>query len=113
MWEKVESRLHHPLKIFPFGGEDADEVMLYGTVEYGLRGAGKKTVDWSARAHFVKPDGRLKMDYYQVYLVSSASLRSEQGTYICFGRQPDERVPSSQLWNIGLPYERARTDSHP
>lgn len=45
--------------------------MLYGTVDYTLKDGRGTTVDWSARAHFVKKEGEeLKMDFYQVYLVS-------------------------------------------
>lgn len=72
MWEKVSSRSHRPIKIFPFGSY-SDEVMLYGTVEYGLKAGGNSGLDWAARAHLVKNEedgGKVKMDFYQVYLVS-------------------------------------------
>ena len=69
MWEKVSSRAHAPLKIFPFG-PDANEVMLYGTVKYGLKAGGESSKDWAARAHLVKDgEGTVMMDFYQVYLV--------------------------------------------
>lgn len=74
MWEKVSSRLHSPLKIFPAGAKGADEVMLYGTVSYTFKDGRKGSVDWAARANLVKEDGKVKMKYYQVYLVS-LSLR--------------------------------------
>ena len=44
--------------------------MLYGTVQYGLKAGGESGLEWAARAHLVKDDGRVKMDFYQVYLVS-------------------------------------------
>lgn len=44
MWEKVESRSHTPTKIFPFGGAEADEVMIYGVVKYGLKAGGESEV---------------------------------------------------------------------
>lgn len=69
MWEKVASRKHQALKIFPFG-PGSNECMLYGTVKYGLKAGGESGVDWAARAHLVKDNGRVKMDFYQVYLVS-------------------------------------------
>ena len=72
MWEHVASRSHKPLKIFPFG-PNADEVMLYGTVLYGLKNGKSNEITWAARAHLVKDGGDLKMDLYQVYLVCSAS----------------------------------------
>ena len=69
MWQKVASRKHKPTKIFPFG-PNADEVMLFGTVDYVLKEGGESSVDWAARAHLVEEGGRVKMDFYQVYLVS-------------------------------------------
>lgn len=73
MWEKVASRKHKAIKIFPFG-PSSDECMLYGTVQYGLKAGGESGVDWAARAHLVKEGGKVKMDFYQVYLVSKHSL---------------------------------------
>lgn len=70
-WEKVASRLHSPLKIFPFG-ENASEVMLYGTVAYVLKDGRKADVAWGARANLVKDDGKWKFEYYQVYLDTAA-----------------------------------------
>ncbi|KAH8707604.1 hypothetical protein GQ44DRAFT_830925 [Phaeosphaeriaceae sp. PMI808] len=74
MWEKVLSRKHDVLKIFPFGSW-SDEVMLYGTVKYGLKSGGENGVDWAARAHLVKEDGKVKMDFYQVYLDTGAMAK--------------------------------------
>lgn len=71
MWDKVAKRSHKPVQLFAFGA-GSDDVMLYGTVDYTLKDGRGTTVDWSARAHFTKEaDGGLKMDFYQVYLVSS------------------------------------------
>lgn len=72
MWEKVAARTHSPLKIFPAGAAGADEVMLYGTVAYTLKDGRQAGVDWAARANLVKSgdDGKVRMRYYQVYLVS-------------------------------------------
>jgi hypothetical protein len=69
MWQKVASRKHTPTKIFPFG-TSSDEIMIYGTVEYVLKDGGESKVDWAARAHLVETEGRVRMDFYQVYLVS-------------------------------------------
>ncbi|KAJ4406368.1 hypothetical protein N0V91_004577 [Didymella pomorum] len=71
MWEKVASRKHKAIKIFPFG-PNSDECMLYGTVEYGLKAGGESGVDWAARAHLVKDGEKVKMDFYQVYLDTAA-----------------------------------------
>lgn len=69
MWEKVQSRLHTPIKIFPFGSHST-EVMLYGTVAYTLKDGKKAEVEWAARANLVKENERWKLSFYQVYLVS-------------------------------------------
>lgn len=80
MWEKVTSRSHKPGKIFPFPSTPSDtgddEVMLHGTVDYVLKDGGKQvSVDWAARARLVGgEDGQLRMGFYQVYLVGSASF---------------------------------------
>lgn len=78
MWEKVSARSHKPIKIFPFPSSSSgggEEVMLYGTVDYVLKNGGKNvSVDWAARAHLVEQAGELKMDFYQVYLVSTCLL---------------------------------------
>jgi hypothetical protein len=44
--------------------------MIYGTVAYSFKEGGDSSLDWAARAHLVKDEGRVKMDFYQVYLVS-------------------------------------------
>ena len=44
--------------------------MLFGTVDYTLKDGRSTGIDWAARAHFVEDKGALKMDHYQVYLVS-------------------------------------------
>lgn len=72
MWEKVSSRLHSPLKIFPAGAKGADEVMLYGTVAYTFKDGKEGAVDWAARANLVKDGEKVKMRYYQVYLDTAA-----------------------------------------
>lgn len=68
LWEKVQTRRHHPTKIFPFG-PNGNEVMLYGTVEYVLKDGKKSGLEWAARGHLVKEGGEVKMDFYQVYMV--------------------------------------------
>ena len=74
MWEKVASRKHKAIKIFPFG-PNSDECMLYGTVQYGLKAGGESGLDWAARAHLVRDNGAVKMDLYQVYLVSARASK--------------------------------------
>ena len=84
MWEKVQNRLHRPLKIFPYG-PNADEVMLFGKVQYGLKTGGQSSVEWAAYARLKKVDGSAKMDFYQVYLVSS-------GEQTVFGYNTELRI---------------------
>lgn len=69
LWEKVASRVHNPIKIFPYG-PNSNEVMLHGTVKYGLKAGGESSLDWAAYARLVKEGGKVKMEFYQVYLVS-------------------------------------------
>ncbi len=66
MWEKVASRKHVAEKIFAFG-PGSDEVMLHGTVEYGMKDGTKALKEWAARAKMSKEGGRVKMSFYQVY----------------------------------------------
>ncbi|KAJ4360891.1 uncharacterized protein N0V89_001459 [Didymosphaeria variabile] len=71
LWEKVASRVHNPIKIFPYG-PNSNEVMLHGTVNYGLKAGGESSVDWAAYARLVKDEGKVKMEFYQVYLDTGA-----------------------------------------
>jgi len=48
--------------------------MLHGTVKYELRAGGESEVDWAAYAKLVKVDGKVKMVFYQVYLVRRKSV---------------------------------------
>ncbi len=92
MWEKVASRKHKASRIFPFGS-NSDEFMLYGTVQYGLKAGGESGLDWAARAHLVKDNGRVKMDFYQVYLVSMRALMCTNLTGVrILGRKPNSQV---------------------
>jgi hypothetical protein len=71
MWTAVSQRKHTIRKVFPFGA-DGREVMLYGDVEYELRSGDKATVEWAGRAELEKSahNGKYRMRFYQVYLVS-------------------------------------------
>lgn len=69
LWEKVKSRRHFPIKVFPFGHSSSD-LMLYGTVEYVLKSDERPSMDWAARATLVVVEGVVKLKHYQVYLVS-------------------------------------------
>ncbi|KIW67880.1 hypothetical protein PV04_07095 [Phialophora macrospora] len=74
LWTGPVLRRKHTLdKIFPFGsaGADAREVMVYGSVEYGLKNGKELTVQWAARALFSEYEGDLRFKLYQVYLDSA------------------------------------------
>ena len=83
MWEKVAKRSHKPIQIYAFGA-GSDDVMLHGTVDYVLKDDRKTSTSWGAKAHFTKEDGELRMDFYQVFLVSivSPSIELQQLTSI-------------------------------
>ena len=76
LWSGPIQRRKHTLeKIFPFGtGDDAREVMLYGSVEYELKNGKELTVQWAARAVLAEYEGGLRFKFYQVYLVSDLTL---------------------------------------
>lgn len=66
----VKTRKHSLHKIFPFG-DNSNELMLYGNVEYVLKNGKELSVDWAGRALIAKGDPKkLRMAFYQVYLVS-------------------------------------------
>lgn len=69
MWEKVAKRSHVPRQIFTFGG--SSEYMLHGSVGYELKDGRKTSTEWAARGQLVQVDGKLKMKFYQVFLVSA------------------------------------------
>ena len=94
MWEKVASRSHNPLKIFPFG-EKSNEVMLYGTVDYDLKDGRKASIPWAARAHLTKEEGDVKMDFYQVYLVSFWLVLYVSLLLLTYCRIQRHRIPAS------------------
>ena len=73
----VQKRKHHLKKIFPFG-DNSNEMMVYGTVDYGLKNGKDVSVDWAGRALFSEEGGKLKMATYQVYLVSQSSVMCER-----------------------------------
>ncbi|GAA5911616.1 hypothetical protein JCM8208_005692 [Rhodotorula glutinis] len=66
MWGGVVERSHRPRAVFSAG--DARELMLHGTVSYGLRdGSRVDNVGWAALVVFAEGD-ELKMRRYQVWL---------------------------------------------
>lgn len=75
LWEKVSSRHHTAVKVFPFGA-NSNEAMLYGTVTYGLKAGGESALDWAARAQLGRDEeGRVRLEFYQVYLDTGAQAK--------------------------------------
>ncbi|KAI1213221.1 uncharacterized protein F4807DRAFT_410181 [Annulohypoxylon truncatum] len=75
MWERTKSRRHKPGKVFPatFGGADEGEgmtieYMLQGSVDFVLKNGEQKAVSWAGHAVLNDAQGRLKYQFYQVYL---------------------------------------------
>lgn len=68
MWDKVASRDHNIKQLFAFS-EGSDDLMAYGTVGFEFKDGRKGAADWGARCHFTKAGGKLRLDFYQVYLV--------------------------------------------
>lgn len=96
----VKTRQHRLSKIFPFG-DNSNEVMLYGTVDYELKNEKKVTVQWAGRALLVEDGGKLKMGFYQVYMVRMRNaLRPPTRSVLtialgfCSRRERDERLNS-------------------
>lgn len=67
----VKTRKHSISKIYPFG-DNSNEVMLYGTVDYVLKNGKDVTVEWAGRAVLTEErDEKWKMHFYQVYMDSA------------------------------------------
>ncbi|EXJ77333.1 hypothetical protein A1O3_09559 [Capronia epimyces CBS 606.96] len=89
LWSGPVQTRHHKLdKIFPFG-QGSREVMLYGTVDYGLKNGKAVSIDWAGKAVLVDVDGELKMAFYQVYL-------SFKSTPTSMPQSPEPRAPSPE-----------------
>lgn len=71
MWAAVAARKHSIPKIFPFGS-NTNEFMLYGNVALSLKNGAESELEWAGRAQLVKSeaDGKWRMKFYQIYLVS-------------------------------------------
>ncbi|KAH7116766.1 hypothetical protein B0J11DRAFT_100520 [Dendryphion nanum] len=71
MWNGVPKRLHRPSKIYPFGN-DADEVMILGSVEYWPDDGPYVKKDMAARAKYQRNanSGKIEMSSLQVWLTT-------------------------------------------
>ena len=71
MWAAVDSRKHVLLQVNPLGS-DIEDLLLHGTVEYGLKESSKKVlIEWAGHMVFTT-EGKIK--FYQVYMDSSPLL---------------------------------------
>ncbi|GAA5863032.1 hypothetical protein JCM5296_003930 [Sporobolomyces johnsonii] len=76
MWGGVETRQHEPEKVY-LGDEHGNELMLHGTVTYGLRnGKTVEKVGWAARMVFAEGDA-LKMARYQDAAPLGSALKEQ------------------------------------
>lgn len=69
-WKGVTGKLHKVEKIFPFG-PDSREFLLYGSVKYLYDDARSGFSEWAGRVCLVEVEEELKIDFYQVYMVSN------------------------------------------
>ncbi|KAI5479779.1 hypothetical protein MNV49_002591 [Pseudohyphozyma bogoriensis] len=76
MWEGVVSRHHKPAQVYVFGEGEGD-LMIHGTLDFGLRNGGfVPEVGWAARMLF--DDEGKKMKLYQVWLDTSILAKALQ-----------------------------------
>lgn len=88
-WEKVVSREHVVEGVYPklqegseqgqgkAEGEGEDfELMLRGTVDYGLKDGSKGRAEWAGHMvlKYLKEEGGYKLAFYQVWIVSRSLL---------------------------------------
>jgi hypothetical protein len=78
MWDAVSSRKHTLDKVFPFGS-GSDQVMLNGTVALELKNGASAEIEWAGKMELEKgTDGKYRLKFYQVYLVSLTSFLEEK-----------------------------------
>ncbi|KAI1106317.1 hypothetical protein F4804DRAFT_301539 [Jackrogersella minutella] len=77
MWEQTEARRHKPEKVFPasFGGNDGAggegtviEYTLLGSLDLTTKIGEQRAVSWAGHAILREVQGKLKYQFYQVYL---------------------------------------------
>jgi hypothetical protein len=98
-WEKVATREHVVLDVFPKqGGEKEDvELMLHGAVRYGMKDGSEGKADWAGhmKLKWLEDEGGYKLAFYQVWIVScSFCLSCNQLT---LSRLHDELVCGSYV----------------
>lgn len=83
IWANVSSRVHVVSKVFPStSAEDKHELMLFGTVDYGLKNGKELRTEWAGRMVFDEKDTE-KMRFYQVYLDASPGIVAAGKRIVC------------------------------
>jgi len=78
-WEKVATRKHVCQGIF-VSPTNPDEVMTYGTVDYGFKdGTHKSGIEFAARLLLDQSGAEPKIKFYQVYIVSLCGWTTADG----------------------------------
>lgn len=81
-WDKVASREHVVLDVFPKkGGERQDaELMLRGAVRYGMKDGSEGKADWAGhmKLQWLEDEGGYKLAFYQVWIVSYFFCRARK-----------------------------------
>lgn len=71
-WKGITSRRHVVENVYPAGqlrdDDDQAELMLYGTVDYGVSDGGNGRAEWAGRMVLKKQDKEWRISYYQVYI---------------------------------------------
>ena len=68
IWANIPNRDHRAIRVFPFGN-DGDELMVYGTVDYKHHDEHEKGTEWAARVKLAKEGGQIKIALYHIFLV--------------------------------------------
>jgi hypothetical protein len=73
-WEKVARREHVVVDVFarPVGEGEEAELMLRGTVKYGMKDGSEGNADWAGymKLTWLEEEGGYKLAFYQVWIVS-------------------------------------------
>lgn len=84
--------------------------MLHGTVGYVLKDGKQTETVWAAKAHLVKEEDELRMDFYQVFLVSShcSSFARRPISFLMSSRIPARWREQSDIYgNLATTFSRA------
>lgn len=74
-WEGQASRLHIVYKVFPFNVGTTKEIMIYAMSKYIYDDKSTGQLPWAARLGFERSNGKIAVNFYQVYSVRLYSIR--------------------------------------